>query len=83
MTEATTPFDARTWRLAHGRTLELGPKALIMGVFNWASFFEHILPPTVAGVAIVLENPCFEPYTYRVNGGKVVAVGDGVSILNL
>ena len=34
MTEATTPFDARTWRLAHGRTLELGPKALIMGVLN-------------------------------------------------
>ena len=28
------PFNARTWQLAHGRSLELGPKALIMGVLN-------------------------------------------------
>ena len=34
MAEAMQPFDAKIWRLAHGRTLELGPQALIMGVLN-------------------------------------------------
>ena len=34
MAEAMQLFDPKTWRLAHGRTLELGPKALIMGVLN-------------------------------------------------
>ena len=29
-----SPFSPRPWQLAHGRSLELGPKALIMGVLN-------------------------------------------------
>jgi dihydropteroate synthase len=29
-----SPFFARLWQLAHGRSLELGPKAQIMGVLN-------------------------------------------------
>lgn len=28
------PFTARAWRLAHGRSLELGPKSRIMGILN-------------------------------------------------
>lgn len=27
-------FSARTWKLAHGQTLEIGPRALVMGVLN-------------------------------------------------
>ena len=28
------PFTSRRWRLAHGREVELGPKALIVGILN-------------------------------------------------
>ncbi len=28
------PFSPRQWRLAHGRTLTVGPRALVMGVLN-------------------------------------------------
>lgn len=28
------PFASRTWRLAHGRQLTLGPRALVMGILN-------------------------------------------------
>ena len=28
------PFKSRRWRLAHGREVELGPKALIVGILN-------------------------------------------------
>ena len=31
---STDPFAARNWPLAHGRTLTLGPRALIMGILN-------------------------------------------------
>lgn len=34
MSKASTPFEPKIWQLAHGRTLELGPKALIMGALN-------------------------------------------------
>ena len=30
----TLPFKPRRWRLAHGRDLELGPKAVIVGILN-------------------------------------------------
>src|SRR5262245_14050812 len=29
-----TPFEPKLWRLAHGRQLELGPKAIVMGILN-------------------------------------------------
>ena len=28
------PFQPRSWRLAHGRSLELGPTGLLMGILN-------------------------------------------------
>jgi dihydropteroate synthase len=34
MTFICDPFASFVWRLAHGRSLELGPKALIMGILN-------------------------------------------------
>jgi dihydropteroate synthase len=33
-TMETLPFKPRRWRLAHGRELKLGPKALIVGILN-------------------------------------------------
>lgn len=34
MESATHPIRTWTWRLAHGRSLELGPRSVIMGVLN-------------------------------------------------
>lgn len=34
MSKASKPFEPKVWQLAHGRTLELGPNSLIMGVLN-------------------------------------------------
>ena len=34
MAGAMKPFEPTNWQLAHGRSLELGPEALIMGVLN-------------------------------------------------
>ncbi|RLQ87698.1 dihydropteroate synthase [Notoacmeibacter ruber] len=28
------PFEQRRWRLAHGRTLKIGPRAIVMGILN-------------------------------------------------
>lgn len=30
----TSVFDPRVWKLAHGQSLELGPKAVVMGIVN-------------------------------------------------
>ena len=29
-----TPFEPKVWHLAHGRRIELGPKAVIVGILN-------------------------------------------------
>jgi hypothetical protein len=55
------------------------PKAVMIGLFNWARFFENVVPPHVLGVDVVLNNPCYESYTYQIFGSDVVPVGDGVS----
>jgi hypothetical protein len=50
----------------------------MIGLFNWAIYFKEILPPNIIGVDIVLRNECYEPFTYRINGGDVVPIGLGV-----
>jgi hypothetical protein len=55
------------------------PEAVMTGFFNWGIFFEDILPPHVVGIDVVLENHCYGAYTYRINGGDVIPVGNGVS----
>jgi hypothetical protein len=54
------------------------PVAVMIGLFNWATFFKEILPPNIIGLDIVLRNECYEPFTYRINGGDVVPIGRGV-----
>jgi hypothetical protein len=56
------------------------PKAVMIGLFNWARFFENVVPPHVRGVDVVLHNPCYESYTYQIFGSVVVPVGNGVSV---
>ena len=54
------------------------PVAVMVGLFNWAAYFKEILPPNIIGVDVVLRNECYEPFTYRINGGDVVPIGSGV-----
>uniref|UniRef100_A0A7S3DSF0 Phosphodiesterase n=1 Tax=Entomoneis paludosa TaxID=265537 RepID=A0A7S3DSF0_9STRA len=44
--------------------------------FNWASYFENILPDNSRGVVVVLEN-CEGAFTYEINGAEVDLVGVG------
>jgi hypothetical protein len=55
--------------------------AIMLGVFNWGSFFKGILPPNVQGIDVVLRNPCYESFTYRVSASDVTPLGNGVSVL--
>lgn len=50
---------------------------VIRVVIHWARFFKHLLPETIQGVIVVLDNGCDKPYTYEINGGDVVPVGHG------
>ena len=53
------------------------PVAVLISTFNWASFWQHVLPPTSKGVVVVLENGCDEGFTYEVVGKEVVLLGPG------
>jgi hypothetical protein len=55
---------------------------VMKAVMNWASYFKDLLPPTIRGVVIVLKNPCYDSYTYKINGHKVIPIGVGVSKLD-
>jgi type II secretory pathway pseudopilin PulG len=55
------------------------PVAVLEGIFNWASYLKDILPPNLIGIDVVLNNPCFGSFTYRVEGDYVFPVGAGVS----
>lgn len=46
-------------------------------IIHWASYFEHVVPETIQGLVFVLENQCDEPYTYRIDGGRVIPLGHG------
>jgi hypothetical protein len=54
---------------------------VMTAVMNWASYFKQLLPPTIHGVVIVLKNPCYDSYTYEINGREVIPIGVGVSTL--
>ena len=51
--------------------------AMINMLFNWASYFDDILPDNVRGVTVVLSNACDEQWTYRIDGNSAYSVGEG------
>lgn len=55
------------------------PKAVLIGLFNWGNLFKRVLPPTLKGIDLVLQNNCSEPFTFRVKGSDVIPLGKGVS----
>lgn len=51
--------------------------AVMRFVIHWEDYFEDILPESKQGIVLVLENSCDLPFTYKINGGKVVHIGTG------
>jgi hypothetical protein len=55
------------------------PRAVLVGFFNWGNLFKDVLPENHKGVDVVLQNTCFDPFTFRVIGQNVIPRGKGVS----
>ena len=57
------------------------PNRTAMGVLtatvHWASYFRGILPSSIQGVIVVLENSCNDTYTYQIDGEDVIPIGAG------
>ena len=51
--------------------------AVLFAVFQWAAYFEGLLPRNDPGVTVVLENNCDGPFTYFIKGQKAEFVGKG------
>lgn len=53
------------------------PVAIMLAWIRWLDYFANILPPTLEGVVIVLQDSCGGEFSYMVNGEDVVALGTG------
>ena len=53
------------------------PVGVVRAVIHWARYFTNVLPSTTEGIVVVLENGCDKPYTYQIDGAKVIPVGHG------
>lgn len=60
----------RTWRLAHGRTLDLGPNALLMGILN-------VTPDSFSdgGRFIDADNACAQASSMLDEGAHIIDIG--------
>ena len=53
------------------------PVAIMLAWIRWLDYFANVLPPTLKGVVIVLQDSCGGEFSYMVNGEDVVALGTG------
>eukprot|EP00934_Nitzschia_sp_Nitz4_P001273 Nitzschia sp. Nitz4//scaffold289_size23394//2//2242//NITZ4_008474-RA/size23394-augustus-gene-0.42-mRNA-1//-1//CDS//3329545813//1273//frame0 len=53
------------------------PTALLTGLFNWGQMFRNVVPDGVDGIDVVVDNTCYESYTFRVSDDFVEARGHG------
>ncbi|KAG7348939.1 adenylate/guanylate cyclase with GAF and PAS/PAC sensor domain [Nitzschia inconspicua] len=59
-------------------TGERNTVAVLVGLFNWGSLFADVLPPNFGGIDLVLQNTCYESYTYNLDfEGVVTPIGKG------
>ena len=50
---------------------------VMQSTIHWRSYFTKILPATIVGITVVLENECDGFFTYEIAGAKASAVGFG------
>jgi len=46
-------------------------------ILHWAEYFKKILPPSMVGVTLVVDNGCDDPFTYVLNGPEIEPIGVG------
>jgi hypothetical protein len=51
--------------------------AVTTAMINWRHYFTNLLPETMQGIVVVLENECDGSFTYEVNGPSVDVMGFG------
>lgn len=51
--------------------------AIMLAWIHWQAYFRDILPPTLKGVILVLDDSCGGKYTYVVDGAEVTPLGVG------
>ena len=51
--------------------------AMIFNILAWDTMLQHILPPGVDGIDVVLRNTAGQAFTYRLEGPKALYVGPG------
>jgi hypothetical protein len=51
--------------------------AVMASVLHWRSCFRYLLPNTVNGIDVVVDNTCGASYTYRINGTEAYPLGFG------
>lgn len=51
--------------------------AVAMAIIDWKTYFLNLLPKSVKGITVVVENTCDGNYTYEINGPKVSLIGFG------
>lgn len=53
------------------------PVAIMLAWIRWASYFENVLPASLEGIVIVLQDSCGGQFTYMINGSEVIPLGTG------
>jgi hypothetical protein len=53
------------------------PVAIVSSLLLWREHFFKILPNSVQGITVVLENTCSGYYSYQINGDTAIAIGSG------
>jgi hypothetical protein len=51
--------------------------AIVASSFFWSTLLRGILPSGQDGVVVVINNACGQTFTYELNGGQAVYLGDG------
>ncbi|KAG7341943.1 adenylate/guanylate cyclase with integral membrane sensor [Nitzschia inconspicua] len=59
-------------------TPERNTTAVLVGLFNWGTLFRGVLPENFGGIDLVLQNTCYESFTYNLGfQGVVTPLGKG------
>ena len=53
------------------------PVALMTALIRWESYFVGVLPDSIRGIQMVLDNQCGDVYTFKINGHEPDPVGLG------
>lgn len=53
------------------------PVAILLAWIRWADYFQEILPSTLKGIILVIQDSCGGQYSYKIEGEEVFPLGKG------